>query len=208
MICSYEQFWQSRPSVEAGAARNAPPRPRAWRQPRGSPLSADRMLRPFLVAVLVILGSCKDNGQKTGETEPSELHVNQSEPFEDYPSQFDRAWVTSSRWHGRMGIAIALHGNDYSYWRYSDLRSDSGPLRGSYRIENGRLILAPPTAGLRSKSDWEDPLYARVWYLGDEGARLLSESDVFSYTGRELVSDNQFDAQHPFRNQPNLKAQK
>jgi len=70
-----------------------------------------------IAATLVILAGCKPDKQ-TSNVAPVEVEL----PF---PDHFDGAWVMSSGWMGYMGVALAVSGDRYYYWMYSDM-GDAG----------------------------------------------------------------------------------
>jgi hypothetical protein len=110
-----------------------------------------------------------------------------------------------------MGVAIALSGGRCFHWMYSDIPVDAKyPYTGSFRIDDGVLILGRPsehTTGLSVKQPEKIGLYSHRWRILPRrlSVALHSTTDDADDVARTLIPDFQFDPSSPFRNQPNLK---
>jgi hypothetical protein len=117
------------------------------------------------------------------------------------PKQYDKAWVMSSGWNGFMGVAIALKGDKYFYWFYSDVmlpHEPEYPIIGTYKIDGETLIL----------DDSQNRLYATRWKFTQNAQKtcLWSEKDIGDYP-RMLILDPNFNPKDPFVNQPKLEVE-
>ena len=116
------------------------------------------------------------------------------------PASFDRAWVMSSGWCNRMGVAIALSRDTYFYWFYSDVpysKEPNWPIVGTYSNISGTITLSSNQC-----------MYATSWLVVTNGNRecLWADHDVGDYP-RLLIPDPHFDPKHPFQNQAELRAE-
>ncbi len=107
----------------------------------------------------------------------------------------------SSGWQGYMGVAIALSGERYYYWFYSDVILENEPdypISGTYVWTDGILTL---------KQEY-DQLYSSVWVAATNAGRacLWAERDVGDFP-RMLIPDTNFDPSNPFMNQGVLNAE-
>ena len=140
-------------------------------------------------------------------------HFDQFEAYGDYPDHFDHAWVMSADWCYCMGVAIAIHGNEYFYWMYSDSGFDCGPLRGAFNIDEDRLILEDPRTDnpqdTRQENVSELRLYSKEWVIHRDklGMRLYAPADGVEDIGRHLLVDTEFNPKHPFQNQERLRSE-
>jgi hypothetical protein len=142
---------------------------------------------------------------------PSPDHIAQVAAYGDYPDHFDHAWVMS--WDSRhyMGVALAVRGNEYFYWRYRDPGSCDGPFRGTFHLDGDVLVLEDPRKDTpddtRQGMAFEPSLYSKVWMIHRDplGMRLYALSDGIENIGRHLLVDTQFNPKHPFRNHDRLK---
>lgn len=129
------------------------------------------------------------------------------------PGHIDGAWVMTSEWMGYMGVSIALQGDRYYYWMYSDVGTNFEqyyPYTGTWTIEGDILVLGDPTVldtGLAAKPLQQAELYSRRWRVLRRplSVSLHSEGDNLDDHGRTLLPDFQFDPANPFRNQGTLK---
>jgi len=123
-----------------------------------------------------------------------------------FPSQFDGAWVMSAGWHGYMGVALALSGDRYYYWKYSDVASEANfPYTGTFRIEGDELILGQPSE--LATGNPAAHLYSDRWLILRRplSVQLQAANDQPDDHRSTLLPDFQFDPSSPFRNQPDLK---
>ena len=107
-----------------------------------------------------------------------------------------------------MGVAIALSGDHYYYWMYSDCCPlEEGPCSGLFRVEGDFLYLAQPTSLTTGKEAEPKSLYSYNWRIirRPTSVALHSASDKPEDVGRSLILDVQFDPENPFRNQDSLK---
>jgi hypothetical protein len=110
-----------------------------------------------------------------------------------------------------MGVAIAISGDRYFYWMYSDIPVEADyPYTGSFRIEGGVLILGSPSeyaTGVSVEEPEKIGLYSDRWRIlpGRLSVSLHSTRDDADDVARTLIPDFQFDPSSPFRNQPTLK---
>ena len=161
------------------------------------------MKATIILATILLLSCCER------KVEQVEQHV--TVPKVSYPDHFDQAWVMSSGWHGHMGVAIAISGDRYFYWMYSDIPVEANyPYTGSFRIEDGVLILGSPsvyTTGVSVEEPERIGLYSDRWRIlpGRLSVFLHSNTDDADDVARTLIPDYQFDPYNPFRNQQNLK---
>ena len=137
----------------------------------------------------------------------------------EFPDHFDSAWVMSSGWLGYMGVAIAISGDRYYYWMYSDAGSSGrdDPYVGTFRIEGDLLLLGEPsrlsTESRKPLSDnpYDPPeelsLYGSSWRIirTPFGTKLHHTGDREKDAARSLIQDFHFDPNKPFRNQMFLK---
>ena len=73
--------------------------------------------------------------------------------------RLDGYWLLSGKWMGDMGIALKIDKNRFSYWFYSDVKSDhepTYPLSGEVEIKKNTVHL-----------EYEGPehLYSDQWHL-------------------------------------------
>ena len=161
------------------------------------------MKAALILGVTLLLGGCERKPEVLSQAEPeSEI---------SYPDHFDQAWVMSSGWIGYMGVAIAISGDRYFYWMYSDIPVEANyPYTGSFRIKDGVLILDSPseyTTGVAVDEPERIGLYSDRWRIlsGRLSVSLHSTTDNADDGARTLIPDFHFDPSSPFRNQPNLK---
>lgn len=161
------------------------------------------MKETIILAAIVLLSCCER------KVEQAQLHVTVSKVC--YPDHFDQAWVMSSGWFGHMGVAIAISGDRYFYWMYSDIPVEANyPYTGSFRIEDGVLVLGSPseyTTGVPVEEPERIGLYSDRWRIlpGRLSVSIHSITDEADDGARTLIPDFQFDPSNPFRNQQNLK---
>jgi len=129
------------------------------------------------------------------------LYSKMMNPSINLPVIYDNAWVMSSQWTGSMGVAIAIKGNQYYYWQYSDFKlpqEPEYPIIGNYRNTLDALILDDP----------KNRLYANKWKFAVNAGRktLWSERDLGDYA-RMLIPDPGFNPGYPFHNQSTLKVE-
>lgn len=160
------------------------------------------MKRSLILSATLFLGGCERKPEVQSQPKPeSEI---------SYPEHFDQAWVMSSVWDGYMGVAIAISGDRYFYWMYSDIPVEANyPYTGSFRIEDGVMILGSPseyTTGVSVVEPERFGLYSNRWRIlpGQLSVSLHSTTDDASDVARRLIPDFQFDPSRPFRNQHNL----
>ena len=164
-----------------------------------------RMKGIFTAAVAVILVGCKGKSPAAA--------VPMAKPSVVLTGHIDGAWVMTSEWMGYMGVSIALEGDRYYYWMYSDVGTNFEqyyPYTGTWTIEGDILVLGDPTVldtGLPAKPSQQAELYSRRWRVlrRPVSIALHSEGDDLDDHGRTLLPDFQFDPTNPFRNQVALK---
>lgn len=137
-------------------------------------------------------------------------HLDQFAAYGDYPDHFDHAWVMSGDSRHYMGVALAVRGNEYFYWRYHDPGYCDGPYRGAFHLDGDLLVLSDPRKDIpedaRQGKAFEPSLYSRVWMIHRDplGIRLYTLSDGIENIGRHLLVDTQFNPKRPFRNHDRL----
>ena len=134
-------------------------------------------------------------------------HLDPFAAYGDYPDHFDYAWVMSADWFGYGGVAIAIRGDEYFYWAYSDVAPvEDGPYRGEFQIVGDRLILADPRKDARQEKAFEPHLCSKEWVIHRDplGTRLYAPSVGIEDIGRHLFVDTQFNPKDPFQNQERL----
>ena len=128
-----------------------------------------------------------------------------------FPDHFDGAWVMSAGWFGYMGVALAVSGDRYYYWMYSDIPVDANyPYTGSFRINGDELILSEPSelaTGKLVKQPEAIGLYSDRWRILRKKLmiQLQSATDAPDDHARTLLPDFQFDPLSPFQHQQNLQ---
>ncbi len=156
-----------------------------------------------ILMLVLVMTSCREE-QPGVVSKPSTPKV-------EFPRHFDSAWVMSSGWFGYMGVAIAISGDRYFYWMYSDVGGPgSFPYTGRYSIKDDILHLGVPTSlvtGRQIDNDDLHALYSDKWKVMRRGltTNLHAERDKPDDHARTLILDVQFDPQNPFRNQDRLK---
>ena len=139
-------------------------------------------------------------------------NLDQFAAYGDYPDHFDHAWVTSADSFGCGGVALAIRGDEYFYWQYSNCPSfDWGPYRGAFELCGNVLILKPPRMDVpddaREGTASEPHLTSKVWSIQREplGVRLYAVGGEIERNRGPLLVDTQFNPKHPFRNQDRLE---
>ncbi|MCW1925819.1 hypothetical protein OKA05_24890 [Luteolibacter arcticus] len=157
------------------------------------------------VVVVLILAAC-DKPAPAGSAAVQSAEAHQTAL--GFPDHFDGAWVMSANWAGAMGVALALEGNRYFYWRYSDvLREEPNyPLTGKFRVEGDQLILYAPSELATGKPVDPKEIHSDQWQIVHRDFSTILHPAGESVAGdRLLIADVQFNPTMPFRNQPNLK---
>lgn len=158
---------------------------------------------PLILVVALVIISCKQEQPSVASKPPTQKV--------EFPDHFESAWVMSSGWSGYMGVAIAISGDRYFYWMYSDVGGPGDfPYTGQYFIKDEILTLGAPTSlltGLQIDNDDLHSLYCERWKLirRDVTTNLHAVSDKADDHARTLILDVQFDPENPFRNQDLLK---
>ncbi len=119
--------------------------------------------------------------------------------------QIDGAWVLSEKWTGYMGIALVIHGDQFKYWFYSDVRLSDEP---HYPIE-GKVLYQGDT--LRLQPSQEAHLYDTEWHLVIWKGEicLLAEKHYKKFQEDKKLPDDRllfkmqnFDEKNPTENRP------
>jgi hypothetical protein len=164
--------------------------------------------------VLVISVSACDRTSRPVMHAPDDGHPTQTRPSltSAIPKHFDSAWVMSSRWSGFMGVAIAVSGDRYYYWFYSDVGWDGEPpypYTGTFKIDGEVMELGFPSSlatGRVVLIDGKSELYSYRWRIEhvSNSVILHAERGKNDDSARTLILDRDFDENHPFRNQGSL----
>ena len=181
-------------------------RPETLHRTQPEAVGSRKQMKVILIfGAMVLLVSCDRSSQEQVKSVP--------EPETAYPDHFDQAWVMSSAWSGHMGVALAIHGDRYFYWMYSDVPVDANfPYTGTFRIDDGVLILEKPSeyAAIASGDKVKKiDLYSYRWRIvpGKLSMALHSTADDADDFARILIPDFQFDPLNPFGNQRSLKSE-
>ena len=157
----------------------------------------------FIAFLSLILLGCEDAAPPSSDANPQRSLT--------FPEHFDGAWVMTSEWDSMMGVAIAISGDRYYYWMYSDVGGyPNYPYVGNWKIEQDGLMLGLPfelESGVAVTPPDQIGLYSHDWRILRRplSTALHSVDDDASDNGRTLLPDFQFDPDAPFRNQGQLE---
>jgi len=163
-------------------------------------------MRPLLLSIFIPLVSCDSSKPEAtspeAKQEPAPTEQAAEEPV--FPERFDGAWVMSAKWRYTMGVAIAISGDRYYYWMYSDVGGPDEAV-GKCRIEGDVLILDPPDSGKNLDEYFQ--LYSDRWRILrlPTATALTAVAKSEGDPGRMLLPDFRFDPRNPSHNQEHLQ---
>jgi hypothetical protein len=100
----------------------------------------------------ILAGALACSSSFAAETSPDDAYLTGEYRLDGY-------WLLSGKWIGDMGIALKLDKNHFSYWFYSDVKSNDEPtypLSGDIEIKKNIVHL---------KCRGQERLYAEDWHL-------------------------------------------